>query len=172
MHTQLPTHTHTHTDMHTLTQMFSFNWAISETWANICMDYWPLCLSAAPYWRTKTLLPAYWMRKKVFVFDKHIVTHSQAGFTKTHKHLFNMQQKRTFSSWNTPRHGSENQGFSRASQKFEAGSASFILKAAVIIACFFSLFPSRESKQILLWKCYWLWMEATVVLFLFPDLDV
>lgn len=108
--------------------------------------------------------PIEW-RKKGF-WQAHIVTHSQASFTKTLKHLFNMQQKHTFSSWNAPRHDSKNQGLSRASQKFEAGSASFILKAPVIIACFFfPLFPSRESKQILLWKCYWLWIEATILWF-------
>ena len=70
-----------HTRTHRLTQILSFSAAISETWVNICMDYWPLCLSAAPYWQTKTLLPAYWARKKVFR-RAHIVTHSQAGFTK------------------------------------------------------------------------------------------
>lgn len=78
------------------------------------------------------------------VFDKHTESRAHKPVSQRHtQHLFNMQQKHTFWSWNAPRHGSELRGLSRARQKLEAGSASFISKAAVIIVFFL---PSPLGK--------------------------
>ena len=70
-------------------------------------------------------------------------------FHKRHKNIYSTRDKRhTFSSWNAPRHDSESRGPGWGSQKFEAGSGSFILKAAVIIVCFSPLYfpPGRVNK--------------------------